>query len=403
MNPLFGYFAAFFLGSFVRRMLGYGSVVYGFEVLGGGDWSGAFYLALLLPYLLFSLHAGALIDTVPKLRVLRVTVTSAVVLLTGLLVVEWAGWGGSDATRGGWIAALLFAFGTAYAVGYPTYIAAIPELAPASAVPRATVTINLLAIVSMAYAPLAVGLLREALDWRGIFGVLVGLSAIAWVALQGARFPAVARAQANTRSVGTLRELFRHCWQHPRVPALLWLVVVFNALLVGPLEVLLPQFAERDMALSPFAAGAFMAAGGTGLVLGAVLALRLVRQRWLGAWLCGMGAGASVLIVAMSCAPVWAAFPLLFGSGVLGGAFSSVCLAAAQANADAGLRGSVIAVFSLASGGVPALGGAGAALLAEVSSVALMIRVCFGAAAVLFAVAFAARALRQEAWIESPA
>lgn len=398
MNPLGGYYTAFLAGSFVRRMLAYGTVVYGFEVLGGGQWSGVFYLALLLPYLLFSLHAGALIGSVSKRRLLQLTSAITLAGLVALFVTEWRGWFPAAGARGAWIAAVLFVYGSAYALAYPTFVAVIPELVAPDRVARTTVWMNLLAIISMAYAPLAIGLLRERLAWPAVFGAMALLSAVAWLALNAAALPASASTQRLTEDA-RIRALLRHCAAHPRLPALLWLVVLFNALAVGPLEVLLPQFGEAHLRLGPFAAGAFIATGGTGLLVGALAALRLVRQPRLGRWLCGMGAVGSVLIVGMSFAPAVAAFPLLFVGGMMGGAFSSVCLAAVQTNAAEPMRAGVIALASLAMGGVPALGGLGAGVLSAQAGVVLTLRICSGLAAVLFAVTLLlSRVLRNDDW-----
>lgn len=398
MNPLGGYYTAFLAGSFVRRMLGYGCVVYGFEVLRGGHWSGVFYLALLCPYLLFSLHAGALIGSVSKRRLLQLTSASALGVLVVLFTSEWRGWFPAVEARGAWIVAVLFVYGAAYSLAYPTFIAAIPELVPPERVARTTVMINLLAILSMAYAPLAIGLLRERLSWPGVFGTLALLSAVSWLALNTAALPGAASTQRLTEGA-RIGALLRHCAAHPRLPALLWLIVLFNALAVGPLEVLLPQYGEAHLGLGPFAAGALIATGGTGLLVGAFAALRLVRQPRLGRWLCGMGAAGSVLIVGMSFMPAAAAFPLLFAGGMMGGAFSSLCLAAVQANAYGPMRGGVIALASLAMGGVPALGGLGAGILSAQAGVVLTLRICSGLAAVLFAATLLrSRALRNGDW-----
>lgn len=400
MKDLNGFYAAFFLGSFVRRMLAYASVVYGFQVLRSGNWSGAFYLALLFPYVLFSLHAGMLIDASSKRRVLQITSGCALLLLVLLFAAECGDWLADTRVRGGWMMTVLFLYGSAYAVAYPTYVAAIPEVARPGDVAAATVIINVLAIVAMAYAPLVVGLLRESLSWASIFGVLAALGGASWLALQAAHLPTARAAESVRRERRGLGPLVRHCWDHPRLPALLGLVVAFNLLLVGPLEVLVPLYAETHLRLSPSEAGTLIATGGTGLVIGAIAALRLVRWRRLGVCIGGIGIAGAAAMVASTCVSAFAAFPIMFAAGLMGGAFSSICLAAAQSNAAGPFRAGVIALFSLAMGGVPALGGVAAGWLSVQDSVVFALRFCAVTAILIFAAALAAsRALRADGWM----
>jgi MFS family permease len=389
-GPLGNFYVAYFCGSLVRRMLAYATVVYGFEVLGGGQWSGLFYFCLLVPYLLFSLHAGVLIDASSKRRVLQVTSTASLLLLGLLFAAEQGQWLGNGPAHGWLIAAIVFVYGSAYTVAYPTFIAAIPELADRSRLGHTTIIVNVLAAVSMAYAPLVVGALREWLSWPELFGALAALAAVSWVSVQRILFrPGAGPPRARSGGV-RLVELVRFLRGHPTLPGLLVTAIVFSGLIAGPMEVLLPQFAERTLGFSPFQAGLFIAFGGTGLVLGSVAALRIAGRGRAGAWLCGTGSAGAALIVLMTLAPPAVVYPLFFLSGVLGGVFSSLSISGTQAGASDAVRGRVMGLFSLIAGGVPALGGALAGVVSATAGTVPTLRVAFTALAVIFVILFAA-------------
>lgn len=388
MKRLPWFYLSFFSGALVRRAIAYAAVVYGFERLPGTNWSGVFYLALLVPYLLFSAAAGVLVDAVPKQRVLRWGTVVAAGAMALLSLAELQQWLGAGAAHAWLMTALIFIYGGAYAVVYPAFIASVPEIAEETQVSRTTILVNVLALVALAYASLCVGFLREALSWPGLF---LAFALLAFVSFAGTssvplRSPP---ARDSKRATSGLSELWRIGTRDPLLPGLLLLAVVFSATIVGPLEVLLPQYAEGPLAFSPVKAGEFIAVGGTGLVLGSLFALKLIATRRVGAWLCGAAALGGALIVAMTYTPAWAAFPLFFASGLMGGIFSSLSLVATQQQAAAELRGRVMGVFALIFGGVPGLGGVAAGALAAHVGSAAALRAFFGGAVVLFLLQYA--------------
>lgn len=390
MSALGPFYATFFLCALVRRGVPYAAIVYGFEVLGGHNWSGVFYFCLVTPYLLFSLPAGNAIDRRSAARVLRWAAVATLPPLLLLALAESVGAPAGAVQHGTLIAALLFGYGTAYAFAYPSFIAVIPSLAPPAAVGRATIWINVTAIASLAYAPLVVGALREFLPWRWLFATFAALAVLAAGAtlrIRGRPANPPARDPREPPPAG----LLAFCRASPLLTGLLLAAVIFSAFVVGPLEVLLPHFAEHTLRLSPLRAGAFVAVGGTGLVLGSIAALPLAGRSRLGTWLCGLGVTGAACMVAMTFAPPALAFVLVFVGGVLGGLFSSLSIAGTQAVASDALRGRVMGLFALIFGGVPGIGGFAAGALASAEGTVTAIRLFFAAAGVAFAALFALR------------
>ena len=382
MKRLPVFYAAFFTDAVLRRMITYAVVLYGAEVLGGGQWAGLLYLCLVLPYLL-SLHAGSVIDHSARRRVLQITAASTLALMLVLAGAEQCG-----TPHGLVIAAVILVYGIVSAFAYPAFVAAVADVAERERIGHSTVVVNILAMLSHVCAPVAVGLLRMNLAWPALFGVFAALAAASWLALAGARLPRTTPPADTTTVRERLRELYVFCREHPSLPSLLLAIAAFSGLVVGPLEVLTPLFAENPLGLPPLRAGAFLAAGGLGLVAGAFGALKLVGRVNLGAWLCGCGVAGGLLIIVMTFAGTNAAFGLFFTAGALGGVFSSLAIAGTQARASDALRGRVMGLFTLILGAPPAIGGALAGAMSDTFGTVTTIRVFFTTVAVVFAVFF---------------
>jgi MFS family permease len=168
-------------------------------------------------------------------------------------------------------------------------------------------------------------------------------------------------------------------------------VALFSTLAIGPIEVLVPIYVAKSLALSSTSAGMFMAAGGIGLVIGALAALRVVGRVRVGVWICGatwVGAGA-IIAMTMSDRPLALALYLI--AGIAAGVFSSLSLAAIQEAATPELRGRVLGLFSLVLGAPPAIGGAAAGVLSDSIGPGAALRILCGIGAGGFVLLFATR------------
>jgi predicted MFS family arabinose efflux permease len=390
MSRLGLYYAAFFADALLRRILTYAVVIYGVEQLGGGRWAGLLYFCLVVPYLL-SVHAGCLIDRRSKNRLLQTTAAGAMVLMLILAGADFSGLPIAGAAT-----FVFLTYGILSAFAFPALIAAAPDVAPPDKAGHATVMINTLSMLCHVCAPLMTGLLRVTLSWPSFFVALAGLAGVKWLTLRAVRLPDRPGAEGDGRA--HLRELYQFFRSDRTFASLMLAIACFSGLIIGPLEMLMPLFAEKGLQLSPVPAGAFLAVGGVGLALGAFAALRLAGRPREGAWLTGSAAGGAVLIGAMTWVPAPAAFVLVFAGGMLGGVFSSLGISWTQRLAPAPLRGRIMGLFTLILGAPPAMGGALAGAMTDALGPVATIRLFFFAAAVVFAVFFAMlKALRHSA------
>lgn len=387
MNRLPVYYAAFFADAVLRRMLTYALVVYGAEVLGGARWSGVLYFALVLPYLC-SVHAGGIIDRLRKRAVLQLATIMTLLLMVGL-------WGAAQAVApsGAITAALVLGYGLVSAFAYPAFFAALPSVARGHSA-RATVIMNILAMVCYVAAPIAVGLLRVVTSWPGFFAALALLAAASTAVVWAARVP-LEPVEPAPRRAG-ISELVDYCRTDSTLRALLIATALYSGLVVGPVDVLLPLFADRSLQLAPGAAGMFLACGGIGMVAGAVTALKVIRRGRMGWWLCGSGLAGGVLLAAMTMLPAAAAAGLFFLSGGLAGLFCSLTIAGTQVCAPDRLRGRIVGLYTVMLGAPPAIGGVLAGVLGDAVGVTTALQIVGGLTCLALAVLFlSASSLRQ--------
>ncbi len=381
--PLF--YAAYFTSALLRRVLTYAVVLYGAEVLGRGAWSGVLYLCLVAPYLL-SVYAGTLIDSSLRRTVLWLTSALSLLFMVALAIETR-----QHAPHAWAVAAIIFGYGVVSAFAYPAFIAGVADIAAPARVAHSTAVMNVFSLLSQVAGPVTVGVLRTTVSWPNLFVASVALAAVSWIAVTVAPLPRahVVAPKRASRQVAfspwaDLAEVYAYARAHRTLATLLLAVALFSALVVGPLEVLVPLFASRALALAPLAAGAFIATGGMGLVIGALGALTLVGSSRSGLWMCGGVVLGSAVVVAMTAAPRTVAFPLFLAGGALAGVFSSLSLADIQSAATPEMRGRVIGAFSVVLGAPPAIGGALAGAMSDSLGTPVTLRILFSVVGVVF-------------------
>jgi hypothetical protein len=283
-----------------------------------------------------------------------------------------------------WLIALLIgAYGVIASIAFPAFLTVAPHVFGATRLGHASAITNVLSMFCHVCGPLTVALMRWHLPWWPVFAVFVVISAFGWACLLAVPLPLAPVASASVAPTAPLaRGVWTLCREQRGLVAILLALAVFSILAAGPLEVLAPLFGQLAGGGSALYAGLFVAVGGVGLSVGAILALRVVGRRRVGAWLCGSGVLGTLLMVTMTYAPGGWRFVVFFFGGVLGGVFTSLCLAGIQARAPDADRGRILGLYSLILGGTPALGGYVSGRLVDLVGVVPATRLMFGVAAV---------------------
>ena len=237
----------------------------------GEGQTGLLQTALTLPFILFAIPAGLLTDRMSRRVLMAGAEALRAVALAAVLGLLWLGW----------LSLPLLAFlGFVAVCGTVVYSVAAPALVPslvsAEQLPAANARIELARTVAFASGPALGGVL---VGWVGAavaFGFAAALSAVAVVLLSGIYEPA-RNAVARRHPLQDIKEGASFVLHHALLRPIFITQFIFNTGSFLVLAVFVP-YAVRHLSLSATGVGATLAMYGVGMVVGALLATRVMRR-----------------------------------------------------------------------------------------------------------------------------
>ncbi|TKW77685.1 MAG: MFS transporter [Bradyrhizobium icense] len=241
-------------------------------LLGAGEGqTGALQTALTLPFILVAIPAGLLADRLSRRLLMAGSEALRAVALTSILLLVWFG---------ALTLPLLALLGFAAVCGTVVYSVAAPALVPSlvtsQQLPAANARIELARTVAFAAGPALGGAL---VGWTGAapaFGFAAALSAIAVVLLSGIYEPARTPAPRRhpLKEIGEGASFVMH---HALLRPVFITQFIFNTASFLLLAVFVP-YAIRHLDLSALGVGTTLGMYGIGMVVGALLATRVMRR-----------------------------------------------------------------------------------------------------------------------------
>src|SRR5471032_3317881 len=241
-------------------------------LLGVGEGqTGLLQTALTLPFILFAIPAGLLADRISRRWLMAGAEALRAAALLGILILIWFGW---------LTLPLLALLGFVAVCGTVAYSVAAPALVPSlvspKLLPAANARIELARTIAFASGPAVGGVLVGWVGAAPAFGFAAALSVIAVVLLAGIFEPA--RAPAPRRHpLQEIREGAAFVLHHPLLRPVFITQFIFNTASFLLLAVFVP-YAVRHLDLSATGVGATLAMYGVGMVVGALLATRVMRR-----------------------------------------------------------------------------------------------------------------------------
>lgn len=228
-----------------------------------------------LPFLLLSIPLGLMADRMSRQRLMVWAEALRALSLVGLLAVVSTGRLSLE-----WLALLGF-IGAVGTVGFSVAAPAlVPALVPREALARANGRLELARSAAFAAGPALAGALVAWLGAPAAFVLAAVLSGSAVALL--VRLAEPARAQATARSpVLELQDGARLVWQHALLRPILLTGIAWN-ISWFVLQAAYVPYAVRALALNAEAVGLTLANYGAGMVVGALLASRIVKAIPLG-------------------------------------------------------------------------------------------------------------------------
>jgi predicted MFS family arabinose efflux permease len=241
-------------------------------MLGVGEGqAGVLQTALTLPFILFAIPAGLLADRISRRALMAGSEALRAAALVGILALI-----GLDMLSLPLLALLGFVAvcGTvAYSVAAP---ALVPSLVPPQSLPSANARIELARTVAFASGPALGGVLVGWVGAAPAFGFAATLSVIAVVLLSGIYEPA--RKRTPTRHpLQEIREGAGFVFRHALLRPVFATQFIFNTGSFLVLAIFVP-YAVRHLGLTASGVGAVLAMYGVGMVVGALLATRVMQR-----------------------------------------------------------------------------------------------------------------------------
>ena len=279
----------------------------------------------MLPWLLFALPSGILVDRMDRRHALALAASVRTVLAVGLLALVW-----TDALTIWWLYLLIFVYGACETLYDGAIRAVVPSVVPKKKLSRANARIEgaELVVQNFAAAPLTSALFAVAvLIPLGLLGAAYGLAVVLAVLLpqvaSGRQFRASVGRASDSSSPAEKAEPFRRQlvdgWRFimaNRQLRTLWFFTTATGLLYAASSATLVLFVLETLAIPEAAFGLFLLSGAVGGLIGSVVASRLQARFGLGAIMAAMNLIAGVATLVMG---IWS----LAAVGVIGFAVAS--------------------------------------------------------------------------------
>jgi predicted MFS family arabinose efflux permease len=277
-------------------------------LLGAGEGeTGALQTALTLPFVLFAVPAGLLADRLSRRWLMAGAEALRAAALLAILATLWFGVLGMP---------LLAVLGFVAVCGTVVYSVAAPALVPSlvspTALPAANARIELARTVAFAGGPALGGLLVGWIGAAPAFGCAAVLSIMAVVLLAGLFEPA--RANLPRRHpIQEIREGAAFVFRHDLLRPVFVTQFIFNTAFFIILAVFVP-YAVRELGLSASGVGIVLGMYGAGMIVGALVATRVMRRLAFGVVI-GLGPVTGLVASGVMALTTVVPTPLLAGLG----------------------------------------------------------------------------------------
>jgi len=375
---LIRFFAACLAGFLAGHLTNYTVILYAQDVWGRDALAGAgFALCFGVP-LLLGWPAGAWCDQYSPQRIAQIAHGAFLVALLWLVAASRSEtWGVTFYLLGATCA------GIGWALLAPARMALLGRLAGERQA-KLAVLFNALVMLGFGLAPLLLALARTQGGWPAVQACGLLLFLLASGLMLGLNVPALG---GEGHVLKRISQGFAYALGAPLLAqALLTAVLIYLAM--GPIQVMLPRFAQQTLMLSELDRGLFLGALALALLLGGALALPLARR---------FGQGRSLLVAAVLSGVALSLLGLqesllgallcLGANGMGAGLAVSLIVALLQHESEPALRGRLLSVYTVTSQVVPAAGGLGAGLLLERLPASQGLLLCGLSLTVLFALA----------------
>ncbi len=351
-RSIVAFFASAAIAYVCGGMFNYLMIVFARATGGSNGFSGLVYFAGFVIPLALAPVAGTLIDRHDRKWILFASQALWIGAATTIAVVEHRAHPGHAAR---WVP-LAVAFGNGLGVAFymPTRLAFGAEVVRPAHVARSALVLNVLLIIGFGLGPVTAGVLKQRFGWDVLFALVAASLTVSNALLLLARAHTKRRGAAADERAGATA-----AWAYlrrERVVARLLADAIVCYLPLGPIQVLVPQYAKQALFASESARGLLFGVIGIGLLVGGVVAFAANRSRRRDAILVGalVAFGGILALVPLSTTWSWPVV-CLFLDGVAGGVAVGIIAAQLQARVAPDVRGRILSWYALITFTTPAV------------------------------------------------
>lgn len=356
---LFIFYLSCFMAFVAGHMVNYSAILYSLEAFDSSLLAGLAYGLCFGPPIFFGWLAGAYIDRYSAKKVLLIAQNFFVVGGLGMLFVMV---NKPDYSVLVFLVSSFF-IGVAWAFVAPSRLASMGQYVPEEKLPQSTITFNLLIMIGFGLAPILLTQIQSGFGWKGVAITSISLFLTSSLLLVNA-------PNIHTRtSHQNLKQEWQGCFKVlktlPVIPLLL-LSAVVGYLMMGPMQVILPQIAEQQLGLNTIEKGQYLGLIALSLIFGGVAAMKLKSKLPIGRsilimlFLCGISMGMIGFVET-----VWLSCLILIVGTSLAGIVVSFIVAGLQHFTPVEVRGRVMSIYTIISQVVSAMAGVLAGAVAQ--------------------------------------
>ncbi|MGB3666635.1 MAG: MFS transporter, partial [Bermanella sp.] len=230
-----------------------------------------------------------------------------------------------------------FFIGVAWAFVAPSRLAAMGQYVTDDKLAQSTITFNLLIMIGFGLAPILLTQIQSSFGWQGVAMTSITLFVISSLLLLNA--PNVHERTSHQNLKQEWAGCFNALKSLPVIPQLLFSAII-GYLMMGPMQVILPQIAEQQLGLNTIEKGQYLGLIAFSLIVGGIAAMKLKSR---------LPIGRSILVMLMLCGismaliglieTIWLSCLVLVIGTTLAGIVVSFIVAGLQHHTPVAIRG----------------------------------------------------------------
>ena len=354
------FYLSCFLAFVAGHMVNYSAIMFSLAEFNSSMVAGFAYGLCFGPPIIFGWVAGAYIDRYSAKKVLLLAQNFFVVGCLGMLSVMWF-----KPELSVYIFLLAnFFIGVAWAFVAPSRLAAMGQYVTLEKLPQATITFNLLVMLGFGLAPILLTQLQYYFNWEGVMITCMLMFVASSLLLINA--PNIHQRLSHQNLASEWQACFNALKSIPVIPQLLFAAIV-GYLMMGPMQVILPQIAEQNLGLTTIEKGQYLGLIAFSLILGGIIAINIRPHVSIGMSIIIMliGSGICLGLIAYT-TTLWLNCLILVVGTTLAGVVVSFIVAGLQHFTPDAIRGRVMSIYTIISQVVSAMAGLMAGVVADV-------------------------------------